>query len=104
MQRAWVRAPLIEGPAPSAALCEATPSWARSPASFGGITAGHRRSCAAFGASCAATLAGFPRCGWQVSASGWCEKHPNVASDPGRALGTVPRADPARRAYAQLRF
>ena len=41
---AWVRAPCIEGPAPSAALCEAPTSSARSAARLGVITAGQRRA------------------------------------------------------------
>jgi len=41
---AWVRAPGIEGPAPSAALCEAPTSSARSAARLGVITAGQRRA------------------------------------------------------------
>ena len=48
--------------------------------------------------------AGYPRWGWQVVASGWCEKHPSVAIEPGRALGTVPWAEPARHAHVQLVF
>jgi len=41
---AWVRAPGIEGSAPSAALCEAPTSLARSAARLGVITAGQRRA------------------------------------------------------------
>ena len=47
---------------------------------------------------------GLPRCGRQLGASGRCEKVPNVAIEPGRALGAVPWAEPARRAHAQLLF
>ena len=49
-------------------------------------------------------LAGLPRCWWQLGASGWCEKVPNIAIEPGRALGAVPWADPARCAHVQLLF
>ena len=90
MKLAWVRAAWIEGPASSAALCEATISVARSPACLGIITAGHRRSLRPFGTLSAAGLAGCTRWGWRVGASGWCEKHPIIAAEPDRALGTVP--------------
>ena len=58
---AWVRAPCIEGPAPSAALCEATTSSARSPPSLDVITAGHRRSSARLARVSRPAWAGFPR-------------------------------------------
>ena len=87
---AWVRAPCIEGPAPSAALCEATASSARSPPFLGVITAGHRRYVSAFGTVSAASLAGCARWGWPFSASGWREKHPITVAEPCRRLGAVP--------------
>ena len=40
-------------------------------------------------------LAGLPRCGWQLSASGRCEKVPRIVMEPGRALGKGPCAEPA---------
>jgi hypothetical protein len=104
MPPAWVRAPSIEGPAPSTALCEATASAARSPPFLGVITAGHRRDVSASGALSAASLAGCARWGWPVSASGWREKHPITASEPRRPLGAVPGAEPARCAPSQLSF
>ena len=58
---AWVRAPLIEGPAPSAALCEAPTSSACSAASLGVITAGQRRDLARFGTLSRPVVAGCPR-------------------------------------------
>ena len=79
---AWVRAPCIEGPAPSTALCEAPTSSARSAASLGVITAGQRRDLARFGTLSATSLDGCPRWGWHVSASGWCEKHPIIVAEP----------------------
>ena len=58
---AWVRAPLIEGPATSAALCEAPTSSACSAASLGVITAGQRRDLARFGTLSRPVVAGCPR-------------------------------------------
>ena len=49
-------------------------------------------------------LAGLPRCQWQLGTSGRCEKVPNIAIEPGRALGAVPWATPARCAHVQLLF
>jgi hypothetical protein len=57
--------------------------------SLGVITAGQRRDLAVSGGSPRPVLASLPRCVWQDGASGWCEKVPNIAIEPGRALGEV---------------
>ena len=101
---AWVRAPSIEGPPPSAALCEAPTSSARSAASLGVITAGQRRESGALSGSGGAVLAGFLRCGWQVGASGRCEKHPIMALEPGKPLRRGPLSRAGTRARGQLLF
>jgi hypothetical protein len=89
---ARVRDAWIEGAAPSAALCNATASSARSPTSLSVITAGHRRDMSAIHDRHAlrVQVSGTPSLGWQIGASGRSEKHPNIAAEPGSALETVP--------------
>jgi hypothetical protein len=79
----------IEGTAPSAALCEATTPSLRSPTFLAYPRHHHCRPVALFvGGLPAARLAGCSRWGWPMGASGWSEKHPRVAAEPGRPPGT----------------
>ena len=48
------------------------------------------RESGALSGSGGAVLAGFLRCGWQVGASGRCEKHPIMALEPGKPLRRGP--------------
>ena len=94
MPPAWVRAGSIEGPVPSAALCEATTSAARSPSSLGVITASHRRFFKALDTLFERGVCGCARQGWQVSASGR-----EASNDSSRARQQSPqcqRAAPPR--------
>jgi hypothetical protein len=49
-------------------------------------------------------LAGLPRCRWQLGASGCCQKVPNIATEPCRALGAMSWEEPARRVRVQPLF
>ena len=89
-----VRPGSIEAPAPSAALCEATTSAARSTPSLGVKTAVFSPPADDFGPVSATSVAACARCGWHVGASGRNERlwtDPNWRSSPaGRGAAQLP--------------
>ena len=101
VQEPQVRAGLLEGMRPLAAVCGATASGAGGVACLGLVTAGHRYVLLLSRTLCAASAAAFLRLLCVVDLLGRATSLTIVRATAGGVLGQVLSAEPARAGQAQ---